>query len=789
MKFSFVFFGIVILCSTSLSSTIYVPDDYQTIQEAISASFNGDTVIVKPGTYIENITFLGKAITVESEQGATVTTIDGNQNYPVVMFINNEGTDSVINGFTLTNGLAPDGGGVYCPGSSPTIMDNTITLNNATYKGGGIYCVNSSAIIDNNDISYNSSNDGAGIYYDYSSLAITNNILSDNTATDVGGGIYCYHNPVSIITGNTITNNLAQYGGGISCYNGSDPVIADNSIIGNSADEGGGIYCYSASPDIESNDISNNSSGRGGGIYCTNYDSVSPINDNWITNNVAPMGGGICCDQSSPEITNNEILYNDGAGIYFRSSEYTSEVSGNTISYNSAGEGAGICCDDSSPDIKYNVITMNTSSGHGGGITCAGSTSVIEYNLIAENWAAADGGGIRCSNGAAPTIVNCTLAFNTANNGGGIHCHDSDATIKNSILWENTAPTGPELWIGDLYSPSEVWISYSDLYGAQNLVYIELNCALHWGSGMIGDDIVNHNPLFVNPSIGQYELQAASPCIDAGDPDQQYNDPDGTRNDMGAYYHDQSGPFSDLVISTMVFDPSSVDPNTNIAVTYTVENIGGAPGGSSQVGFFLSKNSTFDPDDIFLGEETVPTLNPGDTFTSTNFPIAVGDNPGNWFLLGYADWQDSVTESNEQNNLYDAGQLTINSLWNSANVISQSLGGQVTFDLRAGNGYERRRYFLLGSISGTSPGTVLPGGNVLPLNRDVFTEYILKYFNYTTFDDFRGWFDWNGEMTATLDVQPNAIPAPWVGEIMTFAFTTELPYDFQSNTVDVEVVP
>jgi len=43
-----------------------VPDDYETIQEAIHESEDGDSVLVQPGIYTENITFEGKGITVAS---------------------------------------------------------------------------------------------------------------------------------------------------------------------------------------------------------------------------------------------------------------------------------------------------------------------------------------------------------------------------------------------------------------------------------------------------------------------------------------------------------------------------------------------------------------------------------------------------------------------------------------------------------------------------------------------------------------------------------------------------
>ncbi len=59
------------------AATIHVPGDYANIQDAINAAVDGDTVLVAPGTYHERVNFLGKAITVTSEQGPDVTIIDG----------------------------------------------------------------------------------------------------------------------------------------------------------------------------------------------------------------------------------------------------------------------------------------------------------------------------------------------------------------------------------------------------------------------------------------------------------------------------------------------------------------------------------------------------------------------------------------------------------------------------------------------------------------------------------------------------------------------------------------
>src|SRR4051812_24854050 len=79
------------LCSTAAfaQKTINIPADYPTIQAGINAASNGDTVLVAPGTYFENIDFKGKGITVTSSNAA-VTTIDGGSKGPAVSFKSGE---------------------------------------------------------------------------------------------------------------------------------------------------------------------------------------------------------------------------------------------------------------------------------------------------------------------------------------------------------------------------------------------------------------------------------------------------------------------------------------------------------------------------------------------------------------------------------------------------------------------------------------------------------------------------------------------------------------------------
>ncbi|MCK4654535.1 MAG: hypothetical protein KAU01_08815 [Candidatus Cloacimonetes bacterium] len=225
---------VFLILSTFLFSTIInVPGDQPTIQLGINAATNTDSVLVQPGTYVENINFSGKLITVGSlyltTQDTTYissTIIDGNNYSTVVGFYNGENSTAVLCGFTITNGNASgsypgdSGGGISCYYSSPSLQNLSISGNSADVRGGGISCNESSPILENVTIS-----------------------------------------------GNTVSYT-SGCGGGINCYENSNPSLSNVTISGNSADYGGGIYCDSSSPSLVNVTISDNSAYYGAGIFC-----------------------------------------------------------------------------------------------------------------------------------------------------------------------------------------------------------------------------------------------------------------------------------------------------------------------------------------------------------------------------------------------------------------------------------------------------------------------------------------------------------------------------------------
>jgi hypothetical protein len=304
--------------TVAVAAIIRVPSDQPTIQAAIDVANNHDTVLVAPGIYREHINFKGKAITVTSESGPEVTTIDGSPFDSVVLFISREVRNSVLNGFTLQNGAATPnrdyyGGGIEIVNASPTITNNVISNNNACY-GGGIGIIYGSPLIQRNKITGNgklvacSSGDGGGINIlgEAPSLhvEILDNEISDNggTLTRAGGGIYVGA-AAPIIKRNIIKGNTSAQGGGI--YITTNALIVQNLITGNQANSGGGIYWLIGGPRLVNNTIAGNNATNGSGVYADGNENRTELTNNIIV--AEPGRSGLYC-RASVEDTSLIIL-------------------------------------------------------------------------------------------------------------------------------------------------------------------------------------------------------------------------------------------------------------------------------------------------------------------------------------------------------------------------------------------------------------------------------------------------------------------------------------------------
>jgi hypothetical protein len=201
-------------------TTVYVDQngngDYSNIQSAIDGSGNGDTVIVRDGTYVENIDFNGKAITVKSENGPATTIIDGNQAGAVVTFYSGEGPGSILQGLTITNGEDGHGGGIR------------IGPNPSNSNGNPCSPIIRHCIVENNVGTFNGT---GGIGINHNSQALIENCLIQNNTSDVYGAAIIVADASPIISQCTIRNNTSTVTSAIMMWNDSTVEIS-NCIFG-----------------------------------------------------------------------------------------------------------------------------------------------------------------------------------------------------------------------------------------------------------------------------------------------------------------------------------------------------------------------------------------------------------------------------------------------------------------------------------------------------------------------------------------------------------------------------
>ncbi|MBZ0201336.1 MAG: T9SS type A sorting domain-containing protein [Ignavibacteriaceae bacterium] len=214
MLLSCVFFS-----SITFADTLYVSSGGD-IQTAVNAASNGDLILVTDGTYsLTTPISISKSVTLRSQNGASVTTIDGGGSV-VCMFMTNVG--AVVDGFTIKNGSNPGGygGGVRCDNGT---VQNCIIENNYSRDGGGV-ALNNSGLVLNCIIRNNTADWGGGVRC--FNGTVRGCLITGNTATPHGGGINIWSG--GTVQNCTITNNTATDGAGIRLWNNG---IVENSII------------------------------------------------------------------------------------------------------------------------------------------------------------------------------------------------------------------------------------------------------------------------------------------------------------------------------------------------------------------------------------------------------------------------------------------------------------------------------------------------------------------------------------------------------------------------------
>jgi hypothetical protein len=531
---------------------INVPANQSTIQAGINATINGDTVLVDPGVYVENINFNGKNIVVGSlflTTGDTSyiskTVMNGDSSGSVITISSGDST-TVISGFTITNGKGDEGGGINVYNASPT-FSNIRIIGNRSSNGGGLNAESSNFKLVNSVIANNmSSYMGGGVHAGNSYPVFENVIVKENFATASGGGFY-FASSTPKFKNVTIAENVALYnGGGISLT--FSWAVFDSVNLCN-------IYLNHAGRgnDIDYFDFDEGNSGII--LFADTFTVKNPtdyhlyridkfnilhgkIDQSNMDLYVNPSGNDANSGESSSQplrtishalskieagSVNHHTIYITN-GIYSPSSkgehfplkmvDYVSlkgEISDSVIL--DADGKSGVLSFDSDTGINVENITITNGWRYeGGGIYCANSNPSFTKVAITGNKAMTNGAGMVCSEHSNPILENCTISNNTAEagSGGGIAFYESCASLLNTILWGNSPD---EIYFFGLgYSRSCIAVSYTDVRDSTKKIITNNNGDVYWREGNL-----NSNPLFCNSDSGHYSLAENSPCVGTGE--------------------------------------------------------------------------------------------------------------------------------------------------------------------------------------------------------------------------------------------------------------------------------
>ncbi len=498
---------IVGLISLSEAAILYVPLEYRQISSAIESANEGDTILVNPGNYREDLvireTLTLSSLYISSGDTAYIdsTLIRGTGDNSVIEIIGPY--SPVITGFKIMGGDLSYGGGISVRGNArPKIRRCLITE-----CGSGIAAINGAA------------------------PEIENCIIINNGRGNGGHGIYCRGDSNPTITNTLIAN---CNGSGLYYRNNSNGRLENCIITGNRSQ---GVKLLDSSPSIVNCIISDNTDEIVGGMYLRSGSEPEVINCT-ISGNVGDVYGGVVIYQSSPIFSECRIVDNTGGSVGgIKSIAGSTPTFENTLIRGNVGirQWGGIFCEGGQPIFRGCEISDNVSGQGCAGISINEGMPIFLKCLIYDHYSSNQGGAFYITN-SDPSIQNCTIVRNSAEDGGAIYFEgEGTVQIRNTIMWDNNLPNIYMDHGGDQNQwETALSVSYSDIEEDLHSLSTHGDVLVSWKKGNFDAD-----PLFLDPNNEIYQLTDQSPCIDAGSP-YSPRDRDGTVSDVGAFYFSQA---------------------------------------------------------------------------------------------------------------------------------------------------------------------------------------------------------------------------------------------------------
>ena len=410
-----------------LAGTITVGDtgDHATIQAAVAAATDGDVILIQPGTYSECVDLGGLDLTLEGEEGADLTVLDGEAGCEAALRAEAGETLSVI-GLTVTHG-----GGV-----AVDLMNATAAFRDSVVRdaGGGGLHGGGVRILGGTIVEPTSGNTGIGLA-----------LVAQQRGYHC---IFVVPDKVSVDKQNT----LKAYG--------ADVVVSGSSFEGNQAsDRGGAIWAErDVRLSVDGSAFLSNWSLWCGGALGASWDVLLTLDDVQFRENQSTSGGGLCVGYMFSTTRLSQVTFVDHE---VDGQQSDMEIEGARFIRNNAYYGGALYLGGaSSLSLKNSVFRDNAAEENGGAVYAASDlteTFEVAECTFADNVAGTVGGALLVGPFGMFTMTRSDLRGNAGPTGGALHLGAAlQVQASNNRFCQNSADAGGAVWLSATGGADEV---------------------------------------------------------------------------------------------------------------------------------------------------------------------------------------------------------------------------------------------------------------------------------------------------------------------------------------------
>ncbi len=477
--------------------------DYTAIQLALDSASSGDTVLVQPGTWREDL-YVHTPVTLVSTDGADLTTLEGVYAESVVVL--GEAGGSTLSGFTIVpraagrgvevlgqatlselvisgssdHYFASNGGGIFVEAGVDTEVVDVSLDNLDSSSGGGLYASGTVEATGLMVKACSATSGGAVAVHSLGSFQCTGCSFVGNVAYGAlfgwGGAVYSGGGPIFLESSSLVDNTAEVWGGHVGVGLASSLTIADSTLSGGeSSQSGGGLYALTVGAVTLSGNTwasntalgEGNAEGRGGHAVLAYCGTSTVSGDLFIEGDAASAGGALWVESSDLSISYSRFENNQattGGAIYFHGvleSRSLLRMDHSELVDNGAEEGGGLYVESNlltgyEPDdvLIYDTLVQGNTADTGAGLMVLGARRLeLVRSSLCDNRARLRGGAVYLHEGGPRQerhlLSNDVFVGNVATDyGADLYTYGQELDLVHSTFLGSDSGTNGSVYLG-----------------------------------------------------------------------------------------------------------------------------------------------------------------------------------------------------------------------------------------------------------------------------------------------------------------------------------------------------